>query len=483
MYTNIDILFTSVVDSLCDNIAMAVDKHEMHEKECALKGHMYPEIDCHDFYRDIFPLGSFERAGHQEDCKPNGLALAITQCADGTSRGRHRIIFDDLSELEQLSQLPFVIISPISYFGRSRKATNASLMYALTLDIDYVNAENLCWLLNRRINTKPMFNAVPEPTYIVNSGHGLHLYYVFERPIPMYPDNQKELLRLKQFLVNMIWDKYTSYKPQNKECLGLVQGFRMVGGASKVPGEVVKAFKTGKKCTVEWLESFDRSNGLNINIKQKQGLSLDEAKQLYPQWYEKRVVKGARAGIPNWRPKRDLYDWWLRKANAQATYGHRYFCVMALAIFAIKCGIEREELEKDALKLQKELTGRGDKPFTVADTFAALEAYNEDYRTFPRASLERLTAIEMPANKRNGRTQAEHLARNRVLQEFDDPNGEWRNKNGRPKGSTNKRYPKKDLILDYAKQHPDATQRQIAKVLGISLPTVNKWLKAAKDNT
>lgn len=32
---------------------------------------------------------------------------------------------------------------------------------------------------------------IPKATFVVNSGTGLHLYYVLTEPIPMYPQNQK----------------------------------------------------------------------------------------------------------------------------------------------------------------------------------------------------------------------------------------------------------------------------------------------------
>ena len=40
-------------------------------------------------------------------------------------------------------------------------------------------------------------------------------------------------------------------------------------------------------------------------------LSLVEAKEKYPDWYERRIVKKERRG--RWTVKRDLYDWWLHR--------------------------------------------------------------------------------------------------------------------------------------------------------------------------
>lgn len=447
------------------------EKHEMREKDAELNLRGFYPVATREFYRDVFPAGSFERLGHQEDCKPNGLALTIEELGGGRSRGRHTIITDGLEQLDELARHPFAIIAPISYYGRRRAASNASMLHALTLDIDYVNADGLCHLLDVRFHDEPGYGCLPRPTYLVNSGHGVHLYYLLDKPVPMYPENQRELLRLKKFLVDLIWDEYVSYKPEHKECLGLVQGFRMVGAAAKIEGETVRAYRIGERCGLGWLESFDRSGKTNIKIKDKRGMTIDEAKELYPDWYERRVVQGVRAGIPDWKPKRDLYDWWLRKATAEAVYGHRYFCIMTLAIFAAKCGIPREELEADALALRDAITGRGDEPLTENDVFAALKAYNENMRTFPREDLERITAIQMPANKRNWRRQEEHLVIARAMKDVRAKLGE-NVLGGRPKGSGTKR----DLILGYAREHPKASQRSIAKALGVSPTTVNKWL-------
>jgi len=110
----------------------------------------------------------------------------------------------------------------------------------------------------------------------------------------------------------------------------------------------------------------------------------------------------------------------------------------------------------------------------------ALEAYNEDYVTFPRDSIARLTAMDMPANKRNGRKQEIHLKIARSAQAImDEVNGtNWREGNGRPRGSKNKKNEKKEKILAYAEANPEASHSEIARELGISRPTVIKWLRA-----
>ena len=42
---------------------------------------------------------------------------------------------------------------------------------------------------------------VPRPTYIVSSGTGIHLYYVFKEAIPMFPNIVKEIDKADNFNV------------------------------------------------------------------------------------------------------------------------------------------------------------------------------------------------------------------------------------------------------------------------------------------
>lgn len=429
----------------------------------------YPRISPKDFYRYIFPTGSFERIGHQEDRKGNGIAVII----DDTSKtATKRIVTDGLEQLPELLDQNFVVLSPISYFGRSRKASNALWLHALTLDIDYVGEGHLGNMLNWF--EKPSLNLMPRPTFIVNSGHGVHLYYAFEEPIAMYRNNQAELLKLKKYLVDRIWTKYTSTKPERKEALGIVQGFRMVGSRTKMGAYRLGAYKTGERVTVEYLNGYTRGNAV-AKINQPAALKLEAAKQRFPEWYERRIVRRELPG--RWHIKRDLYDWWKQQIESKTTIGHRYFCMMCLAVYARKCDITEEELRADAAVFQAQFNDMGkdtDEPFTWEETEKALEAYNECYVTFPRDTIARLTAIQMQANKRNFQKQEFHLEEARAIR---DIRQKRQGKNWWDGGNRLGAPKKKDLILEYKAKHPDANHSEIARALGVSRPTVIKWLK------
>lgn len=428
----------------------------------------YQSVSPSDFYRYIFPEGSFERLGHPEDKKPNGIAVVIDE---NTQRASKVIVTDGFEQLSQLLSHDFVVMSPISYFGRSRRADHAVALHALTLDIDYVEELNL----NAIIGWVEK-ELIPRPTFIVNSGHGVHLYYVFEQPIMMTRRNQEELTGLKKNLIDQTWTRFTSARPDRKEALGLTQGFRMVGSPTKFKAYSLTAYKTGGRITVDYLNAFAWS-GCEAVLDQPSTTPIEEAKELWPEWYERRIVRGEQPG--RWYIKRDLYDWFLRRIEGEGSIGHRYFCMMCLAVYAAKCDIEEDELRRDATRIQKVFNQLGedtDEPFTWEETEKALEAYNESYVKFPRETIERITAISMPANKRNGRKQDQHCEVMRAIQSVVNPN--WRTNNGRPKGSIKEKTAKGELIRAYAKEHPGANHSEIARALGVSRPTVIKWLKA-----
>ena len=92
------------------------------------------EVDWYSFYRDIFPDGSFERKGHLEDCKPNGL-IFVKGNGDG-SPNKVELVFDDLSKIGEYQGQQDVIMSVIGYSGKRRLKKNAYHLYGLTVDLD-----------------------------------------------------------------------------------------------------------------------------------------------------------------------------------------------------------------------------------------------------------------------------------------------------------------------------------------------------------
>lgn len=431
----------------------------------------YLEVEPIDFYRDIFPKGSFEEC-QKPTGKPNGILISL----DNEGKGMQWLVFDDLKRIQDYQRAENVIMSPIGYYGKSRTSKNASEIYALVFDLDGQGLVQLKDTLHQMYTV----SLIPPATYVVLSGHGLHLYYVFDEPIPMKPHIQKELNKLKKGITKMVWNSYTSTikVPQIQP---VTQGFRLVGSLSKLGKRYpVRAFKTGRKTSVEelveWIPKLKEWDEYRIDLEGAERIPLEDAKRMFPDWYERRIVQGQPP--KRWTVKRDLYDWWLRKVReGGATVGHRYFCVMCLAMYAYKCNISEEELKRDAyslIPLLDEMSNDDNNRFTKKDIRTALKAYRTGAQNYPRDLIRDLSAIPIEANKRNYLKQKEHLEIARAIRDVkvkQKGKTNWRDGNGRPKGSGTKAA----AIQAWRKENPNGRKIDCHRETKLSRMTIDKW--------
>lgn len=426
-----------------------------------------------DLYADVFHLGE---GLIQCEGEPPGEFKANPVILGGDGDRVHRkILFEDTFEevLAEFQDMDWAFVSGCTYFGRVNSSERASKMFAMIFDIDGVTSSTL----NNFLSGALRVDAYPVPQHVVLSGHGVHLYYVLEDPVSLYPNVKTQLKDLKYALTDKLWNGYTS-TDEHVQHQGINQGFRVPGGRTKVPGVTARAFRLNSHpADIAELNSFV-PEGYRADVGdlwREAKWTLAEAKERFPEWYARVVEGGAEPG--QWVVKEDLYRWWIRQIEDGASYGHRYFCIMVLAILAAKCGIyDRERVKADAMALVPFLDGlKPEEPFTEADVDSALECLDSRYVKFPRDDCSRLSGIEIRANKRNGQKQSDHLEEARAIRDIRQrrKGGNWWDGGGRPKGSGTKR----DMIRAYALDHPEANHSEIARALGVSRPTVIKWLK------
>lgn len=485
--------------------------------------HSFDEVTPSHFYWDIFG-DDLEPAGVMD--YGNGLYCSIAiefierevpdlkaeplpsgeQPTKKIKIGKKHIITDDLNTIAELELSPnFCIVAPISYAGRKRTSQNARFMYAMCIEVDSLRKtkKNPYQGLDDLIH-QCQIGFLPKPTYLVTSGNGIHLYYVFEKPIPMFQNVAKSLEAYKRHITKRMWNKNvtTLYNDKDIQYESIYQAFRMVGSLTKKgletvdrtkeritmnnDEEVVRAFmfEDGEKVSIEYMNSFVKKRGCEIELIYKSDLTLKKAKELYPEWYERRVVNKDKS-IEGWSCKRELYEWWKNKILNEGRVGHRYYCLMILSIYAIKCkeNITEEELEADAFEIMEyfdSLTTDKDNHFTEDDVLDALAIYQDkSYITYPINSIIHRSGIPIEKNKRNGRKQKDHLGRIRTMQNYDDPEGDWRNKNGRPKGSGTKHKE----IQEWRAANPNGKKAACIKELGLTKPTVYKWWDIPYEET
>ena len=473
--------------------------------------------DPHTFYRTMFPAGTLETAGRMIDWhepgggKGNLIAVEVTsKTKESTAPSgrtfdrpvvRRYTITDDLEKLYDLIEessrsLWPVYVAPVTYFGKSRSAKNARFLHAFVVDLDGVGLQEL-----KNLVKQMECGVIPTATDIVLSGRGVHLYYRLLHPVPLVPKHVPSLQLLKHCLIDMVWNGYTSNIPSShdnnqRQYQGIYQAFRIPGSSTRLNGCEPGQKKTNEyPCvafdvfgrhpyTLEELASWLPKATSKAEVGKIEEFaklwetggrtSLARARELWPEWYERRIERGEEPSGWSRPVNRAAYESWLARIKAEATVGHRYNTIVGLAAYARKCGISYDELENDAMGLlgrYNEIAEDPSEEFRVSDVLGALRTYDDDdAKTYTNAYMCRIAGIEKRTNRRNGRKQDVHLAGARAIQEVNDRfNGtNWRDGNGRK--------PKRDLVREYAYEHQDASHSAIARELGVSRPTVIKWL-------
>lgn len=445
---------------------------------------VFKEVEPKYFYRQVFQH-HLDVSGAFTKGKYAGIACEITKEKKGKKTVVKRYtITDDLDTIDELLKSEnFIIISPIGYIGKSRKTENATRMYAFAIEIDDLRVSDD----GRPVGLNDLLHhfdidLLPTPNYIVCSGNGVHLYYVFEQPLILFDNVKKSLDKFKKALTPYFWNQYVTkdYKMENIQFESPFQGFRMAGGVTKA-GERTRIFEISTHpIAIEELNRYAVKFGkkeCQIDIAYESELTLAEAKEAYPEWYERRVVNGQKKG--SWECKRDLYEWWKRRISEGASVGHRYYCLLMLSIYAIKCGrnVTEEELIQDAysfLDQFDELSDNDINRFTEDDVMDALQAYyDKDLVTYPINSIAYHSAIKIKKNKRNFRKKSDHIKMVNATRKFKrDVLGEDEYKNnGRPQGSSKQ----KDIVIHWRMGHPSGTPKQCMEETGISKNTVYRW--------
>lgn len=453
------------------------------EKQAVLLDHL-ELVEPREFYRDFFPKGDLQEDGAKGDGKPCGIIRwaktkgkrhRVVKDSRGRTQFASRFLFDDLKAVEEVANMHTCFLPLCSFIGKRALASNARWCPGFAIDLDYVDVPQLLDLLNQA--EKGWY--FPTPNYVVNSGTGLHLYYRFPEKLNLQKINPQALSDLKHLATDLAWNAYTS-KSKDKQYQGIYQAYRMPGTTSKLgTGYTVTAFRmsTNPVAPEDWAPFVgDDWEELGSRLEASPRTPIDQARELWPEWYEERIVQGkpVSSSKGKWHMKRDLYDWWLRRCERETRDGNRYSCIKALRAYGAKCDIPWSEVERDAFALQPfldSLTVNESNHFTEQDVIDALRA-GRDMERYPVKEIKRTTGLDMtPSIRRNGRPQELHLKIARAVQDVTDPEGSWR---GRPAGSGTK----EGVVRRWRSDHPGGNKAQCAKDTGLSRVTVTKWWDA-----
>lgn len=433
------LVYARKVEIMLQDEALEYIQEQYEEKNMVLAEYG-EEVSHFTLYEDIF--------GDTEQTIP------VVFIDEGEEQTTKHIVPMSIDEaMEQCEGRNDVLLGGCTYFNNWISKRSAKDIYAFIIDMDNVYSGTLLNALQndwKTANDEPL----PMPTYIVNSGTGLHLYFVLTEPIPNYKATTENLDKLYRALAIQQTTK-RAYLHKQVQWFG--QNFRMAGGLNKY-GWTNTVFKIGKKWDIDEL-------GKQVGLKDVHFIRYGEKRTKKPT--NKSKGKAKKPKRQGWRTNRAFYDYTLKNCRDKTKEGYRYTSMCALSVIAWKCNVPQEELEKDLLSLLPDYNKGATRQIKEEEIYSAMKMYNSKAMLTQRESLENWQGWEYKPIKRNGRKQAEHLERARLVQTLDYPNGTWRNKEGRPTAE--------QTVREWREQNPNGTKADCIRATGLSKPTVYRW--------
>ena len=335
-----------------------------------------------------------------------------------------------------------VYIPPAVFFKGNYKTSTLKELYSFVVDLDGISPSNLKLFLKYNFQDLKL-----KPNFIVNSGSGLHLYYVLKEPFQVY---RKYLSRLKTINSELQGKFNNSGNDYIVDKHSIIQPYRMVGSLTKL-NQTVKAFIVEKKhYNITELAQFT-----NVSFK------YDYEKKKTKSGVYQEMVKGNVTVFPNAKPK--FYNYMGRRIYQETEFGTRYMSLFAMAVVAWKARIPKSQLEEDLIDLQSYWNEkRPAHPIYDSEIEKAMKGYNPKSTLVTSKQLEEWTGLEFNRPKRNGRTRIEHLEYARSIQKV--------------KMTADKKL----QIKRYLQYNPVATYRDIVEATEIGMATVTKYAKEVK---
>jgi len=412
-------------------------QEQFEEKDMVLSG-FGEKVNAWTFYEDVFGDMS--------------LSLPVVILDEESGKKIQPMELDDAIDFSMSRN--DVLLGGVAYFNNWISKKSAKEIYTFIVDMDNVysgtlqNALRADW---KSANGEPF----AKPTYIVNSGTGLHLYFVLEEPIPCYRRSLEDIDKVyRQLAIQQSRRVYV-----NRQVQWFGQDFRMAGGQNKYGWEN-SVYRIGDKWNIDDLA---KAVGVDTHF-----VRYGEPKQKVQTEQKKRQRRKATG----WKSNKAFYYHTLEGCKDKTHEGHRYTSLCALTVIAWKCGIPLEQLEQDLLSLLPQYNKGAQRQIKEKEVYSALKMYNDKAMQTRRESLEHWQGWEFKPIKRNGRKRDVHLMGARAIQEINDRvNGtNWREGNGRK--ST------KETVLQFRAEHPEATKAECIRATGLSKPTVYKWWSA-----
>lgn len=445
----------------------AKKRYEVALEEFRLKNHYlrkyFTAAPYFDFMEDVFP-------GVEQ-------FMVVTTERKAGEQGCQEMDIDELMEYQAFRS--DVCVVPATFINGRYSLACCKDLHALVIDLDGVEAD----VLDTVIDNGSIGGKIPLPTYIVNSGYGVHLYYVFRNPVPFYRRNRQQLKAMYDRIC-FITQKGIAAKTDKH---ALTQPFRLPGAQTKI-GQTATAWKSGDKWSVSALGHRLGIDVSEMDLIPRPLLPQREYHEAREKWREKHSEDGSdqprkkRVWQSPLEGNEGFYRSCLRRCYEETEEGHRQKSMFALAIVAYKVRtIEKEDLEADLMDLLQHYNGIG-KRMTQSEIKKAMGGFQAKYDRTSSARLEEYFGWDFRRNwkhrKENGRDiltplEQRELARMMRDMKMRRQGRKWTDGNGRKPGT----HTKEQIVKDWRSEHPDGKPMECIQATGLSKNTVYKWWK------
>ena len=367
---------------------------------------------------------------------------------------KHVVQMSVAEAVEQAEHRNDMLLGGSVYFKSFISKATAKEIRAFIVDMDNVYAGTLLAALRVEWRTANG-QAIPMPTYIVNSGTGLHLYYILDTPLPCLRRNAETIDQLYRRLAVLNTTKRV-YLVRQVQWFG--QDFRIAGGLNKYDWKN-SIFLIGDRWSAV---ALGKAVGL-------QNVTFAQYGDPPPKKPPRATPKGRVTAREGWRTNRAFYDYTLRTCREKTKEGNRYMSMCALTVIAWKCNVPVDEVERDLLSLIPDYNKNATRKIKPREVKSALKMYNEKAMLTQRERLQDWIGWEYKPIKRNGRTREKHLQGARAIRDINNEN--WRQENGRPKGSGTAL----ERVKAWRIANPDGRKIDCERETGMSRHTVLKW--------
>lgn len=362
-----------------------------------------------------------------------------------------------------------ILLGGSTYFKNFVSKATAKDVHALIIDMDNVWAGVLQSALQNDWNEDD--KELPKPTYIVNSGTGLHLYFLFDEPIPHYVCNSE---KIDQLYRRLAVQQTTSRIYLQKQVQWFGQDFRMAGSLNKYNWRN-EVFRVGEKWDIDRLAQA-------VGMEDTHFVRYGEPRTRQLVKCERTKNRTKRKG---WRCNQGFYDYTLERCRNETKEGNRYMSFCALTVIAWKCNVPISKVEQDLKGLIPKYNKGAKRQITEKEIEHALRMYNEKAMLTQRERLQDWIGWEY--KPQTNRHYGKQVFKRKKSQEARDkglkntnlevrgwavrdamyPDGEWRNKDGAPS--------KQEEVRAWRQLHPDGKPKDCMADTGISKNTVYRW--------